>query len=175
MTTVGARDAPDLKVGPCRHPGEPLARRARGVNPEDPVSAQQIVAEYARVLDRDLQTGSFPAPVDSLPFAKPAIETAIKTSVAALASSGQLTEDLREFLETAYVSLADYVAPDLVQLMSEYTPAAGDLATDQRLTREKTAGPGWQRLSESSRLAGEIARSIATEAERLRTEFQQLT
>jgi hypothetical protein len=42
------------------------------VNPEDPVSAQQIVAEYARVLDRDLQTGSFPAPVDSLPFAKPA-------------------------------------------------------------------------------------------------------
>jgi hypothetical protein len=145
------------------------------VNPEDPVSAQQIVAEYARVLDRDLQQGSFPVPVDSLPFAKPAIETAIKTSVAALVSSGQLTDDLREFLQTAYVSLADYVAPDLVQLMSEYTRAAEDLATDQRLTREKTTGSAWQRLTDSGRLAGEIARSIASEAERLRMEFQQLT
>ena len=148
--------------------------RGPDVNPEDPLSAQHIVAEYARVLDRDLQQGSFPAPVDSLPFAKPAIETAIKTSVLALASTGQLTDDLREFLETAYVSLADYVAPDLVRLMSEYTSAAEDLAVDQRMTREKTTGPAWQQLTESSRLAGEIARSIATDAERLRMEFQQL-
>ena len=145
------------------------------MNPEDPVSAQYIVAEYARVLDRDLQQGSFPARVDSLPFAKPAIENAIKTSVLALASSGQLTDDLREFLETAYVSLADYVAPDIAQLMSEYSRASEDLATDHRLTSEKTTGPAWQRLMESSRLAGEIARSIAIEAERLRMEFQQLT
>jgi hypothetical protein len=155
--------------------GEPLAPRGVNVNPEDPVSAQQIVAEYARVLDRDLQKGMFPVPVDSLPFAKPAIETAIKTSVIALASSGQLTDDLREFLQTAYVSLADYVAADLVQLMSEYTRAADDLTTDHRMTREKTTGPAWQRLTESSRLAGEIARSIALDAARLRTEFQRLT
>jgi hypothetical protein len=129
----------------------------------------------SRVLDRDLQLGSFPAPVDSLPFAKPAIEAAIKTSVLTLASTGQLTDDLREFLETAYVSLADYVAPDLVRLMSEYTTAAEDLTVDHRLTREKTTGPAWHRLTESSRLAGQIVRSIASDAERLRMEFQQLT
>jgi hypothetical protein len=144
------------------------------VNPEDPLSAQQIVSEYARVLDRDLQQGNFPAPIDSLPFAKPAIETAIRTSVSTLASTGQLTDDLREFLEAAYVSLADYVAPDIVRLMSEYTRAAEELTAGQRLPREKTTGPAWQRLTESSRLAGEIARAITSDAERLRMEFQQL-
>jgi hypothetical protein len=144
------------------------------VNPEDPLSAQQIVSEYARVLDRDLQQGNFPAPIDSLPFAKPSIETAIRTSVSTLASTGQLTDDLREFLETAYVSLADYVAPDIVRLMSEYTRAAEELTAGQRLPREKTTGPAWQRLTESSRLAGEIARAITSDAERLRMEFQQL-
>jgi hypothetical protein len=143
------------------------------VNPDDPLSAQHIVAEYARVLDRDLQRGSFPAPVDSLPFAKPTIKTAIQTSVLALASTGQLTEDLRDFLQTAYVSLADYVAPDLVRLMSEYTRAGEDLAADPRLAREKTTGTAWQTVSQSSQLAGEIARSIAIEAEVLRTEFTQ--
>lgn len=149
------------------HPG-PL------VNPDDPLSAQHIAAEYARVLDRDLQRGRFPAPVDSLPFAKPTIKTAIKTSALALASTGQLTEDLRDFLQTAYVSLADYVAPDLVRLMSEYTRAGEDLAADSRLPREKTTGAAWQTVADSSRLAGEIARSMASDAELLRQEFQQL-
>jgi hypothetical protein len=145
------------------------------VNPDDPLDAQQIVAEYARVLDRDLQSGRFPAAVESLPFAKPTIKAAIRTSVTTLANNGQLTEDLREFLETAYVSLADYVTPDLVRLMSEYTQAADELAADPRLAREKTTGRPWQTIAESSRLAGEIARSVASEAELLRGEFQQLT
>jgi hypothetical protein len=144
------------------------------VNPDDPFSAQQIVAEYARVLNRDLESGSFPVPVDSLPFAKPTIKSAIRTSLLALHSSGQLTEELCDFLQTAYVSLADYVAPDLVQLMREYTRAGEELAADPRLAREKTSGAAWQTMAGSSRLAGEIARAVADEAELLRAEFQQL-
>ena len=96
------------------------------VNPDDPLSAKQIVTEYARVLNRDLERGIFPVAIDSLPFAKPTIKTAIETSLLALVSTGQLTEELREFLETAYVSLADYVPADLVQLMREYSRAGDD-------------------------------------------------
>src|SRR6266498_3643881 len=44
------------------------------VNPDDPLSAKQIVTEYARVLNRDLERGIFPAAIDSLPFAKPTIK-----------------------------------------------------------------------------------------------------
>jgi hypothetical protein len=149
-------------------------QRGRALNPDDPESAQQIVAEYARVLNRDLQRGAFPVPLDSLPYSKPTIKTAIKTSVLTLLATGQLTDELCDFLETAYVSLADYVAPDLVRLMREYTRAGDDLAADPRLAREKATGAAWQTVTESSRLAGEIARSMATEADLLKTEFQQL-
>jgi hypothetical protein len=144
------------------------------MNPDDPPSAKQIVTEYARVLNRDLERGSFPVPVDSLPFAKATIKTAIETSLQALVLSGQLTEELREFLETAYVSLADYVPSDLVQLMREYARAGDELAADPRLAREKTTGAAWQTVAGGSRLAGEIARSIASEADLLKTGFQQL-
>jgi hypothetical protein len=143
------------------------------VNPSDPESAQQIVAEYAQILDRHLQEGHLPAALDSLPYAKPTIKAAIETATLTLVSSGQMTEDLREFLQTAYVSLADYIAPDLVQLMREYAQAGDDLAADSRLAREKTSGMAWQTVTGSSRLAGEIARSIAEEATVLQTEFQQ--
>ena len=144
------------------------------MNPADPERAQRIVAEYTRVLERDMNEGTFPAPVDSLPFAKPTIKTAIETSVVLLASSGRLTEELREFLRTAYISLADYVGSDLVRLMREYNQAGEQLVADQRLAREKTGGAAWRTLTESSRLAGEIARSIASEAERLQQEFHEL-
>jgi hypothetical protein len=143
------------------------------VNPADPESAQQIVAEYAQLLDRDLQEGRLPAALDSLPYAKPTIKEAIETATLTLISSGQMTDDLRDFLQTAYVSLADYIAADLVQLMREFTQAGDDLAADSRLAREKTGGAAWQRVTESSRLAGEIARSIAEEATVLQSEFQQ--
>jgi hypothetical protein len=144
------------------------------MNPDDPASAQQIVAEYARVLERDLEHGSLPAPIESLPFAKPDIKTAIETSVASLAASGLLTGELRGFLQTAYVSLADYVSPDVVRLMREFTDAGEDLAAQPQGVREKISTPAWRTVSESSRLAGEIAQSIASEAEELRTEFEQL-
>jgi len=144
------------------------------VNPADPESAQRIVEEYTRVLERDMDRGTFPAPVDSLPFAKPTIKTAIETSVVVLARTGQLTDELRDFLHTAYISLADYVGSDLVRLMREYNQAGEQLAADQRLAREKTGGAAWRTLNESSRLAGEIARSIAGEAETLQREFHEL-
>jgi hypothetical protein len=144
------------------------------VNPGDPFSAQQIVAEYVRVLERDLENGALPAPLESLPFAKPTIQTAIKTSVASLSSTGQLTPELMAFLETAYVSLADYLPPDLLRLIVEYSRAADELAADTRLAREKTASAAWKTVSESGRLAGEIARSIAEQAEELRQEFKQM-
>jgi hypothetical protein len=142
------------------------------MNLDDPVVAQQIVAEYARRLERDLEIDKWPAEADALPYPKPAIKSAIRTSVVALASSGQFTAELREFLETAYVSLADYVAADLARLMSEYQQAGSDLAADGRLAREKTTGEAWRTVAESGPIVGEVVRMVTSEAETLRAEFR---
>jgi len=131
------------------------------VNPEDPESAQRIVAEYASVLERHLSTGDLPGTLESLPYPKQTIKSAIRTSVETIASAGLMTDELREFLKTAYVSLADYVGADLVTLMNEYRRAADDVGADRRLAREKTGGAAWQALASGSSLAGEIARTIA--------------
>jgi hypothetical protein len=147
----------------------------RAVNPEDPESAQRIVAEYANVLEQHLSAGDLPAAVESLPYPKQTIKSAIRTSVETIASAGLMSDELREFLRTAYVSLADYIGADLVQLITEYRRAADDVAADHRLAREKTGGAAWQTLSSSSTLAGEIARTIAIDAEQLNAEFQSLT
>lgn len=141
------------------------------MNPEDPESAQQIVAEYARVLERALDSSSLPAPVDSLPYAKATIKVAIQTSVLALKTQGALTDALREFLQTAYVALADFVPADLVRLMTGYQQAGTDLAADPRLVKEKLEGGAWRTVTETSRMAGEIARGVSQEAEALRDEF----
>ena len=144
------------------------------MNPDDPESAQQIVADYAQVLGNDLEAAGLPASVDSLPYAKPTIKSAIRTSARTLIANGQLTEELRDFLQTAYVSLADYVGADLARLMKEYQESAEHFASDSRLVREKLSTTEWQTLGESSRLAGEIARSIAGEAQQLELEFREL-
>jgi len=141
------------------------------VNPEDPESAQRIVAEYASVLERHLSDGDLPATLESLPYPKQTIKSAIRTSVETIAAAGLMTDELREFLKTAYVSLADYVAADLVALMNEYRRAAEDVAADRRLAREKAGGAAWQTLASSGPLAGEIARTIASDAEVLSAEF----
>jgi hypothetical protein len=141
------------------------------MNPEDPESAQQIVAEYARVLERALEASSLPAPVDSLPYAKATIKAAIHTSVLALKAQGALTDALREFLQTAYVSLADFVPSDLVRLMTGYRQAGTDLAADLRLVKEKLGGEAWRTVVETSGMAGEIARAVSEEAGALRAEF----
>jgi hypothetical protein len=141
------------------------------MNPEDPESAQQIVAEYAQVLEQALDSSSLPAPVDSLPYAKATIKAAIHTSVLALKAQGALTRELHEFLETAYVSLADYLPADLVRLMTDYQRAGADLAADARLVKDKLGGEAWRTVSETSGMAGEIARTVSREAETLREEF----
>ncbi|MGE5246107.1 MAG: hypothetical protein ACM3SQ_17925 [Betaproteobacteria bacterium] len=66
------------------------------LDPLDPLDAQQIVIEYARLLERDISENRHPARVDSLPYAKPIIKSAIRTSATQLAASGQLSDELRD-------------------------------------------------------------------------------
>jgi hypothetical protein len=138
---------------------------------DDPLDARQVVIEYARVLERDLDENRHPARVDSLPYAKPTIKAAICTSVKHLALSGQLTDELREYFETAYTCLAEYLDAELVQLMTQYRQSAEELAAEARSARDRTQTPAWRMLVESGSLAGEVARATTTEAEALRIEF----
>jgi len=142
------------------------------MDPLDPLSAREIVIEYARMLERDIAENRHPARVDSLPFAKQVLKTAIRTSVTQLASSGQLTDELRDYFETAYTCLAEYLDGELVDLMTEYRQSAEQLAAESLAARDKTSTPAWRTLVESGTLAGEVARSTAEEAQKLRIEFQ---
>jgi hypothetical protein len=144
------------------------------MDPLDPADAQQVVAEYARILERDITESRHPARVDSLPYAKPVIKTAIGTSVRHLARSGQLTDELREYLETAYTLLAEYLDGELVDLITQYRTSAEDLATEPASARDKTKTAAWRTLVESSALAGEVARATTREADVLRNEFRGL-
>lgn len=108
--------------------------------------AQQIVVDYARTLERDLTENRLPARVDSLPHAKAAIRDAIESSVTFLSSTDVLTDDLRDFFETASVSLAEYLEPELLSLVTEYRQAGEELS----------------------------ARASAAEADALRARFRQL-
>jgi hypothetical protein len=85
-----------------------------------------------------------------------------------------MTGELHDFLEIAYVSLADYVDPELVRLMTEYREAGATLESGPHLVKEKVASPAWQVLAQSGHLAGTIAKTIADETEVLRQEFRQL-
>jgi len=142
------------------------------MDPSDPLDAQQVVIEYARQLERDFDQQRHPARIDTLPYAKPVIKSAIRTSVKNLAASGQLTDELKEYLETAYISLAEYLEGELVELMTLYRTSAEQLAADGKSARDKTNKPAWQTLAESGSLAGEVARAATYEAEMLRSEFQ---
>jgi hypothetical protein len=143
------------------------------MNPSDPVDAQQVVIEYARLLERDFDEQRHPARVDSLPYAKPVIKSAIETSVRALAASGQLTVELREYFETAYISLAEYLDGELVELMRLYRQSAERLTADNLSPRDRTRTDAWRTLEESGALAGEVARATTEEAAALRSEFQR--
>lgn len=144
------------------------------MNPSDPLDAQQVVVEYARVLERDLAGNRHPNRLDALPFAKPLIKTALETCAREVATAGQLTDELREFLETAYVSLAEYLDAELVDLMAQYRASAEELAAQPRSAREKTQSVAWRTVADTSALAGDIARAMAAEAETLRREFRRL-
>ena len=87
--------------------------------------------------------------------------------------SGQLTDDLREFLETAYVSLAEYIDAELAHLLVHTGAAAAELAADATV-RDRTATMAWRTVAGSSALAGDVARAITDEAEALRDDFRTL-
>ena len=142
------------------------------MEPLTPQEAQRIVAAYLKVVEAHTEANVYPCTLDDLPQPKETIRAAFRTSVAALAASGQLTPELRDYLEIAYVSLADYVSGECMTLLREYGRAGEELAVDPRLAREKVATDAWRRLLEQSRLAGELARAISDDADRLREEFR---
>ena len=142
------------------------------MDPLDPVHAREVVIEYARMLERDVTEGRHPARGDSLPYAKAVIKAAIRTSALSLSTSGQLTAELRNYLETAYTFLAEYVDGELVQLVTEYRRSADQLAAESPLASDKMRTAAWRTLAESGSLAGEVARATTLEAEALRDEFR---
>jgi hypothetical protein len=144
------------------------------MNPDDPHVAQQIVAAYVAVLERHDEARTLPAPVSALPYSRDTIRHAIGASMRALSASGQLTDELREFLEGAYVSLADFIDEELVRLMREYNRAADDVSHAPPAAGERVKTPSWQTLQRTSTLAGEIARAVAADAAQLRVEFSQI-
>jgi hypothetical protein len=145
---------------------------ARSVDTLTPQEAQRIVATYLKVVEAHTEANVYPCAVDDLPQSKETIRSAFKTATAALVATEQLTPELRDYLEVGYVSLADYVDNEVARLLREYRRAGEELADDRRLAREKVGTDAWRRVSEQSRLAGELARAIHEEAERLREEFR---
>jgi hypothetical protein len=143
------------------------------MDPFDPPDAQLIVIEYIRTLERDINENRHPARVDSLPYAKPIIKDAIRTSARHLVAIGQMTDEIRAYLETAYTMLAEYLDPELVQLMTQYRQSAQDLEHHTGAGGARTQTAAWRTLVDSSALAGEVARATTTEADSLREEFRQ--
>lgn len=142
------------------------------MDPITPQEAQRIVTAYLRLVDAHAATDVYPCSIGDLPQPKETIRAAFRTCITVLASTGQLTSELRDYLEVAYVSLADYVNEECFALLREYGRAGEELAADRRLAREKITTDAWRRLTEQSRLAGELARAIINEADRLRAEFR---
>jgi hypothetical protein len=142
------------------------------MNINDVADAQRIVAEYLKTVEAHAAADVYPGCVRDLPHSKEMIRAAFRTSTVALTTSAQLTTELRDYLEVAYVSLADYLEDEAAALLREYARAGEELAADPRLAREKTTTDAWRRVSEQSRLAGELARAISDETDRLRAEFR---
>ena len=142
------------------------------MDPSNFREAQRVVADYRKGVEAHAAQEVYPGSLRDLPHSKEIIRSAFKTATATLLTTGQLTAELRDYLEVGYVSLADYVDDELVTLLREYRRAGEELAEDRRLAKEKLGTGAWQRISEQSRLAGEVARNISDEAERLRQEFR---
>ena len=140
------------------------------MNPEDPESAHRIVSEYVRVLEHG-DGLALPAPVRALPYPKQTIKGAILTCTSTLRATQQLTDEMRQFLEDAYAALADYVEEDVVRVMDEYRQSM-TAAAEVPSARDRLQTPAWHRIAETSRLAGDIARSIADDTAALRLEFR---
>jgi hypothetical protein len=142
------------------------------MNPQDPESAHRIVAEFAGLHEQHVTGARLPASVRMLPYPKQTIKEAILTCRQTLHYTQQLTSDLHEMLEEAYVGLSEYIDDELVRVITEYREAADTLAADARNAKEKAQTPAWSRLAETGRLAGNVARAIADDATALRAEFR---
>jgi hypothetical protein len=142
------------------------------VDPSNFREAQRVVADYLKVVEAHAAQEVYPGSLRDLPHSKEIIRSAFKTAIEALVSTGQLAPELRDYLEVGYVSLADYVEEEVATLLREYRRAGEELAEDRRLAKEKVGTEVWQRISEQSRLAGEVARNISAETDRLREEFR---
>lgn len=140
----------------------------------DPHTAQQLVARYVALVQEQTQAQTFPASSSTLPAPKAAIKDAIRTVLRALAATSQLTDDLRSFLEDAFVALANYVDDEMATLAAEHRRASEALEAAPRGPAERLGSPHWAVVAQTSRLAGEIARASADEAHALRQEFQAL-
>ena len=140
----------------------------------DPGSAQRVVARFAALVDEHAAINAFPASVATLPAPKPAIKAAVRTVLEALAITNQLTPELEDFLENAFVALANYVDDELAMLAAEHRRASAALESDARGSRERLESSNWAVMARTSRLVGEIARASAEEAAALRREFQAL-
>lgn len=140
---------------------------------DDPSVAQNVVAAYATLLQRRADEKRLPAPTTDLPYSRPVIKAAVATSLRTLRDTGQLTGELRDFLEEAYVRLSDFIDAELVRLLHDYNAAADGL-TPERTAAERVQTAQWRMLEETGRLAGDIARRIADDAAQLREEFKAL-
>jgi hypothetical protein len=137
-----------------------------------PPDAHRIMAAYLKVVEQHAAADVYPGSVRDLPHSRETIRSAFRTAVPALVAAGELTPDLRDYLEIAYVSLADYLDDESATLLREFARAGSELAADERMAREKTTGDAWRRVSEQSRLAGQLARTISHNADELRDEFR---
>ncbi|HXE79142.1 MAG TPA: hypothetical protein VNK41_00185 [Vicinamibacterales bacterium] len=137
-----------------------------------PSHGQVIISEYLRVLQRHAEEDVYPGSLRDLPYPKATIRKAFEATARALVESGQMTGELSDYLEVAYVSLADYIDDELARLMREYQAAAEALAAHTEAPRDRVRTAAWETVSAQSRLAGEIAKAVSEEAETLRREFR---
>jgi len=140
----------------------------------DPAAAQQLVARYVALVEEHAAASAFPASIETLPASKTMIKEAVTTVLQALVMTGQLTRELTAFLEDAFVGLSNYVDDELATLAAEHRRASEALEAEPRQPGERVQSASWAAVARTSRLAGEIARASAVEADSLRREFQAL-
>jgi hypothetical protein len=129
------------------------------VDPKNPIDAQAVVAAYTALLaERSTQTG-YPVSTAALPYPREVIRQSIQTATAALVASSQMTPELYEFLQSAYVSLADFLDESMVGLLHE---------------PQRSHTIGWRRLSDAGPLVASLAQAIAQDAAALSAEFELL-
>jgi hypothetical protein len=144
------------------------------MDPQNPADAQRVVSAYVTLLGRDQDEHRYPLSRSALPYSKDVIRRSLRTVTLAVIETEQMTQEMSQFLEEAYVALADYVEDDLARLLTEYQAAGQALEREPATGRGKMSSAAWQQLAATSALAGQIASAIAVESSELRLEFQSL-